>query len=93
MGHVCRVCEKTFEKSRTTPTFCNVLVGITDLEDACVKIELELRDSFNAFCFKCRHISMSVPGGCSADAQLCYLPSQVTFFQQMKSFGLVIDEV
>jgi len=93
MVNVCRVCERTFEKSREAPTFCNVLVGITALEKACVNIELELRDSFNSFCFKCRHISMSVPEGGSADAQLCYLQSQVTCFENMKSFGLVNDEV
>ena len=93
MGHVCCVCEKTFEKNRDVPTFCNVLLGITALEEACVRIELELRDSFNAYCFECRHISMSVPRGGSADAQICYLQSQDTCFEQMESFGLVNDEV
>ena len=92
MGHTCRVCAKTFSNGRAAPTSCNVLVDVTALERECVEIELELRDSFNAFCFTCRHISMSVPTGESVDAQLCYLRSQVMCFEQLKRYGLIIEE-
>ena len=92
MGHACRVCEKTFARSRDAPTYCNVLVDVAALVRECVEVELDLRDSFNACCFTCRHISMSVPSGVSVDAQLCYLKSQVICFGMLKSYGLVVDE-
>jgi len=92
MGHVCRVCEKSFKKVRQEPSYASVLVCVEQLETECVDLELDLRDSFNAFCFKCKHISMSVPRGLSAIEQICYLRSQVDCFQQMKNFNLVSDE-
>jgi hypothetical protein len=92
MAHVCRVCEQTFANSRKTPTFCTALLDIKELEKQCVEVELNLRDSFNAFCFTCRHISMSVPTCVSTDEQICYLQSQVQCFQQLKAYGLVIEE-
>jgi hypothetical protein len=91
-GHVCRICEQTFSKGHQTVTFCKVLVDLKALEKQCVEIELNLRDSFNAFCFKCRHISMSVPSGVDVDAQLCYLRSQVECFNQLQAYGLILDE-
>ena len=92
MRHLCRVCEATFSKGRETPSFCKVLLDIDALEKQCVEIELDLKDSFNAFCFKCRRISMSVPSGVDIDAQLCYLCSQVQCFHQLQVYGLVLDE-
>jgi hypothetical protein len=91
MGHVCRVCHKTFSKSRENPTFCSILVDIKRLETECVEIEMDLHDSFNSFCFVCRHISMSVPDA-STDEQICYLQSQVGCFKQLSYFGLVKEE-
>ena len=89
---MCRVCEETFLKGHKTSTFCRVLVDITALEKECVEIEMDLKDSFNAFCFKCRKISMSVPSGLDVDEQLCYLRSQVQCFHQLQAYGLVLDE-
>jgi hypothetical protein len=91
-GQVCRVCENTFKKSRETPSYCTALLNSIHLERQCVELELDLKDSFTAFCFKCRHISMSVPKGASVDEQMCYIQSQVQCFHLLESYKLVIEE-
>ena len=92
MVQACRVCEDVFNKTRDSPTYCTVLLDITELQRKCVQLELDLKDSCNAFCFKCRHISMSVPKGVSTDEQVCYLQSQVKCFNLLESYNLFIQE-
>jgi hypothetical protein len=92
MGHVCRICEQSLELSRKTPVFSTVLVNIDELEQECMNLEGDLHDSFNAFCFTCRRITMSVPIYKSCSEQVCYLRSQVRCFEELKRYGLLVDE-
>ena len=92
MGQVCRVCEKTFEKCRQTPSYCTALLDTGDLEKQCIELELDLKDSCTAWCFTCRHISMSVPKHADAIEQICYIQSQVQCYQMLIAYNLVIDE-
>jgi tryptophanyl-tRNA synthetase len=90
MGHVCRICERTIEKAHDFIDFSTVLVDLNALQKKCLEVELDLRDSFNAFCFTCRQITMSVPAGTGVNEQMCYLQSQVNCFQQLKAYHLVV---
>jgi len=92
MGHCCRVCERTVELSNAAPDFSTVVADVASLERECGAVEVDLRDSFNAFCFQCRRITMSVPVGVGANMQACYLRSQVHCFQQLLAYGLVVDD-
>lgn len=89
MTHVCRICEKTLQRARPLLDFSTALADIVDLDTRCVEIEMDLYDSFNAFCFKCRNITMSVPGGVSVNEQVCYLRSQIICFEALCSHGLI----
>lgn len=90
MAQVCRVCEQTLVIGSSCIDFSTVVADIPDLELSCVPIEEDLHDSFNAFCFKCRRITMSVPSDVGVNAQVCYLRSQVHIFKQLQSYGLVL---
>ena len=90
MVHVCRVCEETLEKSSTV--FSTVVVDLTLLKTEVEQMESDLLDSFNAFCFTCRRISMSVPFGETANAQACYLRSQIQCFRMLQAYGLVVGD-
>ena len=90
MVHGCRVCEKTLENCSTD--FSTVVVDTALLKTEVEQIESVLIDSFNAFCFKCRRISMSVPVDESANAQACYLRSQIQCFRMLQYYGLVVDD-
>ena len=83
----CRVCAGTFAK--TAIDYSVVLVDPTELKEKCEQIELDLYDNFNAFCFLCRRITMSVPANCSANVQICYLRGQVLCFDRIVSYGLL----
>ena len=90
MVQVCRVCEKTLVLGKDCIDFSTAVADIGNLATQCVELETDLHDAFNAFCFKCRNITMSVPGGCSTNQQVCYLRSQVNHFESMKSLQLVV---
>ena len=92
MGHCCRVCARTVELSNAAPDFSTVVAGVASLERECRDVETDLRDSFNAFCFQCRRITMSVPVNLGANMQACYLRSQVTCFHDLRAHGLVVDD-
>lgn len=91
-GHVCRVCEQTLERRLECPDFSTVVADTTSLENECVEVEVDLRDSFNAFCFTCRRITMSVPTGATVNEQICYLRFQVGLFNEIKGYGLLVDD-
>jgi hypothetical protein len=91
-AHGCRVCERTLEECKDNMNFSTIVADIAILEGECAAIEIDLRDSFNAFCFTCRRITMSVPKGVSCTEQACYLRSQVHCFQQLCAYGLVVDD-
>jgi hypothetical protein len=90
MGHVCRVCENTLVDSSKFLDYRTVLADVQSLQHECGQIETDLRDSFNAFCFKCRRITMSVPSETTTADQVSYLRYQVDYFQKMRSAGLVV---
>jgi hypothetical protein len=90
IGHVCRVCVETLTIGSATPDFCTVVADVANLHGECILIEADLHDCFNAFCFTCRRITMSVPGGVTASEQVCYLRAQVNWFQQMEACGLFV---
>jgi hypothetical protein len=90
MLHGCRVCEETLERSSTD--FSTVVVDLVLLKTECEEMEMDLWDSFNAFCFTCRCISMSVPVGVSHNGQACYLRSQIQCFRQLQAYGLVVGD-
>jgi hypothetical protein len=92
MVHTCRVCAQSVERGLQCTEFSTVIADIHSLEASCAKIEIDLHDSFNAFCFECRRITMSVPLGGSVCQQVCYLRSQVCCFEQLKSYGLVLKQ-
>lgn len=92
MGHVCRICEQTLVLGSTCIDYSTSVAGIPHLEAACAQVENDLHDSFNAFCFKCRRITMSVPLGVAVNEQVCYLRSQVDCFEQLKSYELVLKK-
>jgi hypothetical protein len=89
MGQVCRTCESTLVLGAHCTDFSTVIADVQSLSDECAEIEKELYDSFNAFCFKCRTISMSVPREMTAGQQVCYLRSQVTHFQELQQCNLI----
>jgi hypothetical protein len=91
---ICHVCAQTIEYCRASPSYSTTAADIDLTELGCIDVERYLRDSFNAFCFTCRRITMSVPGGSgvSANDQLCYLRSQVRCFHQLVKYDLVDDE-
>ena len=91
---ICHVCAHTIQRCREIPTYSTTVVDIDLTELGCNDVERYLRDSFNAFCFTCRRITMSVPGGIgvSANEQLGYLRSQVDCFNKLVEYDLVIDE-
>jgi hypothetical protein len=93
MGHVCRVCEKTLLCGEQCIDFSTVVADIADLHTSCASIEEDLHDSFNAFCFKCRRITMSVPAGVTVNEQVCYLRSQVVCLEQLRSYDLIIKRI
>ena len=90
MVHGCRVCLGTLE--RCTTDFSTALVDMTLLKTEVEKMESDLLDSFNAFCFTCRRISMSVPVEEAANAQACYLRSQIQCFRMLQAYGLVVGD-
>ena len=90
MVHVCRVCEETFENCSTG--FSSVLVDIVSLKKEVDQMESDLLDSFNAFCFTCRRVTMSVPIDESAEVQVCYLRSQIECFRLLQAYGLVVGD-
>ena len=90
MVHGCRVCEGTLEKCSTD--FSTVVVDVAVLKTEVKQMESDLLDSFNAFCFTCRRISMSVPVDESANAQACYLRSQIQCFRMLQTYGLVVGD-
>jgi hypothetical protein len=92
MGHVCRVCEETLLAGRGCIDYSTAVADIDDIELQCTTIETDLHDSFNAFCFKCRRITMSVPVDATVNGQVCYLRSQVDHFKKLESYGLVVKE-
>jgi hypothetical protein len=92
MGHCCRVCARTLELSCAGPDYSTVVADVASLERECGTVETDLRDSFNAFCFQCRRITMSVPVGLGANMQACYLRFQVSCFQGLLAHGLVVDD-
>jgi hypothetical protein len=88
-GHVCRSCAGTLTcETNTSPTFSIVVADVKKLQRECLQVETDLFDSFNAFCFKCRSITMSVPD-VEQEEQICYLRMQVNLFQQLLACGLV----
>ena len=89
MGQVCRTCENTLVLGTDCTNFSTVLADVQSLRTECAEIETELYDSFNAFCFKCRTISMSVPREMAAGQQVCYLRSQVMLFQELQKCNLI----
>jgi hypothetical protein len=88
----CRVCERTIDVGRECMDFSTVMADISSLEGSCAKVEVDLHDSFNAFCFKCHRITMSVPRSVSVNEQVCYLRSQVHCFEELQSYGLVLRQ-
>ena len=84
----CRICEKTLELGADCTEFSTVVADVKRLLDECADIEMDLYDSFNAFCFTCRNISMSVPIGTPGE-QVCYLRSQVMYFQALQTCKLI----
>ena len=90
MVHGCRVCEGTLEKC--SMDFSTVVVDVAVLKTEVKQMESDLLDSFNAFCFTCRCISMSVPVDESANAQACYLRSQIQCFRELQAYGLVVED-
>lgn len=83
----CRVCAGTFE--RMVDDYSMAAVNPTELKIKCEQIEIDLFDSFNAFCWTCRRISMSVPAETTSNAQLCYLRGQVIYFDKLAAYGLL----
>lgn len=83
---------ETLASPLVSPDFSTVLSDPASLVHECAKVEVDLRDMFNAFCFKCRRITMSVPTGATANEQICYLRFQVGVFQQLQAYGLVVDD-
>jgi hypothetical protein len=92
MGQACRVCENTLALSGNTLDYSTVIADVKALENDCAVVEVDLRDSFNAFCFKCRRITMSVPKSVTTSEQVAYLRYQVNCFQQMCAYGLVVND-
>jgi hypothetical protein len=92
-GHVCRVCAGTILYCLEHPDFSTVVADVSKLHIECGLIEEDLHDSFNAFCFVCRRITMSVPVDVTKSAQVCYLRAQVTWFQKLLSYGLVVRAI
>ena len=84
----CRVCEQTLVLGKECLDYSTVVANIVDLETQCAELEIDVLDSLNAYCFKCRHITMSVPAG-STNQQICYLRSQVDYFASIKSLQLL----
>jgi hypothetical protein len=93
VGHVCRVCADTLERATQIPDFSTVVSDVVKLHDECEGIETDLHDSFNAFCFTCRRITMSVPGGVTHSEQVCYLRAQVNWFKQLRACGMFMDNI
>ena len=88
MAQGCRICEKTLALGAECTEFSTVVADVNRLLGECAEIEMDLYDSFNAFCFTCRNISMSVPVGTPGE-QVCYLRSQVTYFQALQTCRLI----
>lgn len=88
IGHICRVCAGTLAHGANNPDFSTVVSDIVRLHDECEEVEANLCDSFNAFCFTCRRITMSVPGEVTPSEQVCYLRAQVNWFNQLRMCGL-----
>jgi hypothetical protein len=93
VGHVCRVCADTLQRGTDTPDFSTVVSDVMKLHDECEEIEADLHDSFNAFCFTCRRITMSVPGEVTHSEQVCYLRAQVNWFKQLCACGLSMNDI
>jgi len=90
MVHGCRVCQGTLEKCSTD--FSTVLLDTALLKTEVEQLEWDLMDSFNAFCSTCRRITMSVPVDESANAQACYLRSQIQCVRELQAYGLVVED-
>jgi hypothetical protein len=88
LRHCCRFCEKTLE--RVVPDYSTVCAAVTEIE--CAAVELRLHDSYNAFCFECNRISLSVPVAAGPQEQLRYLRFQLDTLKKLYSYGLIVED-
>jgi hypothetical protein len=93
VGHVCRMCVEVLVLDTEHMAFSTVLADVPSLRVECAAVEADLHDSFNAFCFKCRRITMSVPIGDTQAEQICYLRAQVDWFHQLHACGLFVCNI